>query len=282
MPLSSASQAATLVHEESIVTQWFSLHHFPLAKLRSFALAKLGRPCELIKAAATRFGTNTLVGERLLKLKGALQATCTDEEYVAMKYADKGNEEEETGAGRIIRSNKGATASRLCLDNTPTGFWARVGTHVQATLPILKMLRRFDTSAPTIGKLYSSWFELGEHFETATESEFKQHALDKHQRRWAYSYKDIAGAAYVVDPEFHEHEQHKNTEVMTGFNNTVEKIAILEVTRKRVRACTPSPFHSPLSCLALPLTDCMSPCCATHHSSASRMSSPRSGRSAPA
>ena len=97
-----------------------------------------------------------------------------------MKYADKGNEEEETGAGRIIRSNKGATASRLCLDNTPTGFWARVGPHVKATLPILKMLRRFDTSAPTIGKLYSSWFELGEHFETATESEFKQHALDKH------------------------------------------------------------------------------------------------------
>ena len=111
------------------MTQWFSLHHFPLAKLRSFALAKLGRPCELIKAAATRFGTNTLVGERLLKLKGALQATCTDEEYVAMKYADKGNEEEETGAGRIIRSNKGATASRLCLDNSPTGFWARVGRY---------------------------------------------------------------------------------------------------------------------------------------------------------
>ena len=93
---------------------------------------------------------------------------------------------------------------------------------MKATLPILKMLRRFDTSAPTIGKLYSSWFELGEHFETATESEFKQHALDKHQRRWAYSYKDIAGAAYVVDPEFHEHEQHKNKEVMKGFNDRRE------------------------------------------------------------
>ena len=49
---------------------------------------------------------------------------------------------------------------------------------MKATLPILKMLRRFDTNGPTIGKLYSSWFELGEHFETATESEFKQHALD--------------------------------------------------------------------------------------------------------
>ena len=261
------------------MTQWFSLHHFPLAKLRSFILQKLGKPCELIKAAATRFGTNTLVGERLLKLKGALQATCTDEEYVAMKYVDKGNTEEESSAGRIIRSNKGATASRLCLDNGAHGFWARVSSHVQATLPILKMLRRFgDTSAPTLGKLYSSWYELGQHFETATESEFKQHALDKHAHRWAYGYTEIAGAAYVLDPEFHSHEQHKNEEVMKGFNDAVEKIAVLEVTRKKVRACiTPSP----LSCLALPLTDCMSPCCATHHSSARRTSSPRSGRSAP-
>ena len=65
------------------MTQWFSLHHFPLAKLREYTVKKLGTPCELIKAAATRFGTNTLVGERLMKLKGSLQATCTDEEYVA-------------------------------------------------------------------------------------------------------------------------------------------------------------------------------------------------------
>ena len=100
----------------------------------------------------------------LLKLKGALQATCTDEEYLAQKYVDKGNSEEETGSGRIIRSNKGGTASKLCLDNNANGFWGRVASHVQATLPMLKMLRRFDTSAPTIGKLYSSWFELGRHF----------------------------------------------------------------------------------------------------------------------
>ena len=141
------------MHEEGIVTQWFSLHHFPLSKLREYTLKNLGAPCKLIKAAATRFGTNTLVGERLLKLKGALQATCTDEAYVEKKYVDKGNTEEDSANGRIVRSNKGGTASNLCLDNRPTGFWARVGSHVQATLPMLKMLRRFDSSAPTLGKL---------------------------------------------------------------------------------------------------------------------------------
>ena len=205
---------------------------------------KLGAPCELVKAAATRFGTNTLVGERLIKLKSALQATCTDEEYVEKKYVDKTNTEEATGSGRIVRSNKGGTASSLCLDNTPTGFWARVATHVQATLPILKMLRRFDSSAPTLGKLYSSWHELGLHF-NSTESEFKKDALDKHEARWAYSHTDIAGAAYVLDPEFHGHEQHKNSEVMGGFNNCVEKIGILMQTRIKVRALTHSLPHPP-------------------------------------
>ena len=148
-------QATTLIHEEGIVTQWFSLHHFPLAKLREYTVQKLGGPCELIKAAATRFGTNTLVGERLLKLKGALQATCTDESYVAKKYADKGNTEEESANGRVVRSNKGGTAGKLCLDNRPgrLGFWSRVTSHVTSTLPMLKMLRRFDSSSPTIGKL---------------------------------------------------------------------------------------------------------------------------------
>ena len=231
------------------MTQWFSLHHFPLATLRKYTLEKLGKQCELIKAAATRFGTNTLVGERLLKLKGALQATCTDEDYVDKKYVDKVNSEEQTGTGRIVRSNKGGTAGKLCLDNRPTnGFWSRVTGHVQATLPMLKMLRRFDSSAPTLGKLYSSWWELGQHFKT-TESEFRTHALEKHEERWAYSYTDIAGAAYVLDPEFHGHEQHKNPEVMSGFNNAVEKIGILVHTRKQVRSATLLPLLDPPSCL---------------------------------
>ena len=254
MPLSYASlssQATTLVHEEGILTQWFSLHHFPLAKLREYTIKKLGAPCELIKAAATRFGTNTLVGERLLKLKGALQATCTDEEYVDKKYADKTSTEEDSGAGRIVRSNKGGTASKLVLDNRPTaGLWARVTGHVQATLPMLKMLRRFDSSAPTLGKLYSSWHELGVHFQN-TESDFKKDALEKHADRWAYSYTDIAGAAYVLDPEFHGHQQHKNNEVMTGFNNAVEKIAILVQTRTQARAHSLHAVVSPASAQCL-------------------------------
>jgi hypothetical protein len=120
----------------------------------------LGSSCELIKAGATRFGTHTLVGERLLKLKAALQRTVVDPDYLAAKYKDATDTEEATGTGRLYRTNKGATTSKLVQDED--GFWARVSTHVDVTKPIFRMLRRFDSSAPAIGKVYSSWFELGE------------------------------------------------------------------------------------------------------------------------
>ena len=75
-----------------------------------------------------------------------MQATCTDEAYVDKKYVDKSNTEEDSGTGREVRSNKGGTAGKLCLDNRPSvGFWARCSSHVQATLPMMKMLRRFDS-----------------------------------------------------------------------------------------------------------------------------------------
>ena len=170
------------------------------------------------------------MGERLLKLKPALQATVVDREYVAKKYKDTGNTIEDGGAGRRSYSNKGATTKRLIQDDD--GFWVRVEKHVMATLPIFKFLRRMDTGSPTLGKLYSGWFELGEFLEGSV-SDFKQVAKDKWMERWAYGHRDVAAAAYVLDPEFHGHDQGSNQEVTKGFMVTLEKIAILMEVRRR-------------------------------------------------
>ena len=132
-----------------------------------------------------------------------------------------------------MRSNKGATCKSLVLDDG--GFWSRVTTHVGTTTPIFKMLRRFDTGSPTVGKLYSSWFELGEHLKTQP-SDYQNVATEKHGERWAYGHAAIAGAAYVVDPEFYSHNQETNVEVMEGFMETVEKIAVLIEVRKAAAA----------------------------------------------
>lgn len=218
-----------LVQEESIVTQWFSNHHFPLAKLRQLTLRELKKPLELIKAAQTRFGTHTLVGERLLKLEGALQATVCAPDYIAKKYKDTGNTIEDGGTGRRSFSNKGATCKKLVQDDD--GFWVRVRKHVTATRPIFKFLRRVDTGSPTLGKLYSGWFELGEWLNSAV-SDFKEVAIARWSERWAYGHRDAAAAAYVVDPEFHSHSQSSNGEVTQGFMATLEKVGILMEVRK--------------------------------------------------
>lgn len=93
------------------------------------------------------------------------------------------------------------------------------------------MLRRHDSSAPTVGKLYSGWFELGEFLKT-TNLTYKDHVIDKHEARWAYGHSAIAAAAYVVDPEYHDHEQQDNEEVMEGFLDVTEKIGILLEVRR--------------------------------------------------
>ena len=219
------------IKEEGTVVAWFANHQFPLAKLREMTVQKLGQKKELIKAAATRFGTHTLVGERLQELKPALQATVVDATYVAKNYKDAASTEEETGNGKSVRTNKGATTKKLTLDDE--GFWSRVETHVKTTKPLYKMLRRFDSSAPAIGKVYSSWYEVGEHLK-ATTSTYTKKCVLAHEERWAYGHSDFAAAAYVLDPEFHEHDVSSNAEVTNGFMNIVEKIGILKSVRADV------------------------------------------------
>lgn len=209
----------------------FSHHQKPLAILRKKVKEKFGKTKELVKAAATRFGTNTLVGQRLLDLKQPLQATVVDSEYQALNIRDGPDIVEEGNAERVTRQNKGATAQSLVLDGSNTSsFWSRVQTHVQTTLPAFKLLRRHDSSAPTIGKVYHGWFELGTAI-SHSDASYKDRFKAKFDDRWAYGHSDFAAAAYVVDPEFRGHDQASNDEVMNGFMNTVEKIALLRQVR---------------------------------------------------
>ena len=76
-----------------------------------------------------------------------------DSEYAAQGYKDLPDDVEEGNAEQITRSHKGGTAKKLVLDEEPDGFWARVARHVRITLPIFKLLRRHDSSAPTVGKV---------------------------------------------------------------------------------------------------------------------------------
>ena len=93
-------------------------------------------------------------------------------------------------------------------------------------MPICKLLRRFDSSAPSTGKVYLAWYEIGESIKDGSAA-YKSAASDKHEDRWAYSHCPFFAAAYACDPEFVDHQQSELQEVKEGLDATVEKIGIL-------------------------------------------------------
>lgn len=215
------------------IISWFSHHHKPLAILREKCKQLFGKVYEIIKPGATRMGTHTLVAERLIKLKSALQATVVDPDYVAQNYKDLPDEMEMGNCEKIVREHKAGSAKAAVLDEQ--GYWSDLTQHFSITAPIFKLLRRHDSSAPSVGKLYSGWFEMMENVKTS-DAPYMNKVHEFAENRWAYGHADIAAAAYVLDPEFISHEHSSIEEVMTGFFNTVEKIAVLLELRSQLQA----------------------------------------------
>lgn len=206
-----------------------------MAILREKTKVMFGRTKELVKAGATRFGTHTLVGERLLELKAVLQQTVVDTEYMSQGYADRADEQEHTNAEVTIRQHKGGTAKKLVLGDEEGGFWARVSEHVSTTMPLYKFLRRHDSSAPSVGKVFYGWFEIGNHLKESKAS-YQPTLVEKHAERWDYGDVPFFTAAYVLDPEFVDHQQSDDEHVMSGFMDTVEKVGVLMYVRKHIES----------------------------------------------
>ena len=79
---------------------------------------------ELKKAGATRMGTTTWVGERLLKLKGCLQSTVVDDAYTKQNYKDLPTDVEVSNDQQVAREHKGGTAKKhvLCDEERGSGI----------------------------------------------------------------------------------------------------------------------------------------------------------------
>lgn len=224
------SEVQALIKDQNSVVSWFSNHQKPLAIFRRKCRAVATSGCELIKAAATRFGTNTYVGERLLKVKTHLQATVIDEEYVNEGYKDLAPSVEESNCEVITRENKGGTVKNLVLSGDDS-FWARVQENVKNTRPLCNFLRRHDSAAATVGKVYNGWFEVGKKLASST-STYIDTVKEKHRERWDYCDASFFRAAYILDPEFADVDHSSNEEVLDGLMDVVEKLGILFEVRR--------------------------------------------------
>mmetsp|Transcript_15173 Transcript_15173/g.32980 ORF Transcript_15173/g.32980 Transcript_15173/m.32980 type:complete len:89 (+) Transcript_15173:395-661(+) len=83
-------------------------------------------------------GTNTFVGERMEELRGCLQQTIVEPEYVQENYKDLLADQEVSNGSTMTREHKGGLAKKLILDDDDGGYWSRVETcedhnaHLQA------------------------------------------------------------------------------------------------------------------------------------------------------
>ena len=173
-------KVAQTIRDESLVVGWFTNHHKPLAILRAKVLASKGRSCELKKAGATRMGTNTWVGERLEELRTCLQQVVVDPDYAAEKFKDLPADVDVVAGAPVAREHRGGTAKLHVLDDTTGGFWENVRDHVSLTMPLCKFLRRHDSSAPAVGKVYHGWFEMGDHLQKSQVA-YAPEACAKHE-----------------------------------------------------------------------------------------------------
>ncbi|KAL1524324.1 hypothetical protein AB1Y20_019224 [Prymnesium parvum] len=133
---------------------------------------------------------------------------------------------------KLTREYKGGTAKKFVLDDAEGGFWEKVTQHVQATKPILRVLRVHDSTCPTVGKVYNNFFEMGETLKTSTADAYKETMMEHHHQRWEYGSVPLIAAAYSLDPEYQKLDHGSHEEITSGFLDMADKIGILAEVRR--------------------------------------------------
>jgi hypothetical protein len=205
--------------QENTIVNWFRGHHKPKAIFQRHCQRLLKKKLVLVKPVATRFGSQTIVAQRLQRVKAALGATVVDEEFLSQGFIDAPDDAD----GRV---NKGETCRKLIVSND---FCQAVKQHIELTGPVKQFIDFFNQSASTMGKAYHAYFEMGQAI-VAINPEVK----DLFDHRWAYGHCSIHSAAYMLDPEFIAHKQWRDTTVMDDFMSCMAKVGILLKTRELV------------------------------------------------
>lgn len=192
---------------------------------------------ELVRPAATRFGTQFMVLERIKQLRPALRMTAAHPEW-------------DVAVARSSDQRAGGLAVKL----SGRHFWDRIDFFLDVMEPVFGLLRLTDGEGPCSGKVYwkmwnireqlkgvfggqgrrrraaaggegddlEDWMESEEVPETAPMDEGTLAAF--WSERWEGMHSPIHGASYPLDPEHKEDDWHKNQEVMEDFEIMTGKL----------------------------------------------------------
>ncbi|VVA40531.1 PREDICTED: LOW QUALITY PROTEIN, partial [Prunus dulcis] len=136
---------SNVIKRARTITNYIYNHGWLLAKMREFCKG------EIIRPATTRFATNYIALDSLLKKKSGLKQLFTSEDWANHNFS---------------RSNAGRMVESIVLDHS---FWTQSEHVCQVFEPLYKVLRIVDTEVyPTMGAIYELMRVVKEELEKKT------------------------------------------------------------------------------------------------------------------
>ncbi|XP_057814872.1 uncharacterized protein LOC131028577 [Cryptomeria japonica] len=203
----------TCVEKARNVCKFVYNHSWVLALMRQYTEHK-----ELARPGITRFATNFITLQSMLRCKMALRRMIVGEEWSSSSYAA-------TPAGKDMAD---------CIFDE-RGFWSPCDEIVKFVKPLVVLLRVADGEKPAMGYIYEGMDRAKEGIKSIYAGDESKYGpiwqiIDK---RWHHQlHRPIHAAAYYLNPAFHFSPTFRaDAEVLDGLYSVMEKMAPVGCTQ---------------------------------------------------
>ncbi|XP_059076669.1 uncharacterized protein LOC131875947 [Cryptomeria japonica] len=197
----------TCVEKAKNICKFVYNHAWVLSLMRQYTGQK-----ELARPGITRFATNFITLQSLIRSKAALRRMLVGEEWTSSSYA---------------MSFVGVDVADYIFDEP--GFWTPCAEIVKFIEPLVVLLRVVDGEKPAMGYIYEGMDRAKEGIRSTYEGdESKYHPIwDIIDRRWQTQlHRPLHAAAYYLNPAFHFRPDFKaDEEVLSGLYSVIERMS---------------------------------------------------------
>ncbi|XP_057870338.2 uncharacterized protein LOC131076993 [Cryptomeria japonica] len=197
----------TCVEKAKNICKFVYNHAWVLNLMRQYTGQK-----ELARPGITRFATNFITLQSLIRSKVALRCMLVGEEWTSSSYA---------------MSAAGVDVADYIFDEP--GFWTPCAEIVKFIEPLVVLLRVADGEKPAMGYIYEGMDRAKEGIRSAYEGdESKYHPIwDIIDRRWQTQlHRPLHVAAYYLNPTFQFRPDFKaDEEVLSGLYSVIERMS---------------------------------------------------------
>ena len=212
----------TLVHEARMVLKFFRKRHMPLALFRTYE-----KELSLLMPGETRFASNFIALERLMKVKGALKQCVNDPRW---------NTYVRTLSDRNGNSRTKSRLVKKIIEGSE--FWRTCKNFVQLVGPVVYGLRDVDAKTPCTGKVLQIMRKIRKHMVALVNPPFRFNDEEvkplraAFQARWKLVENDLMYAAALLNPYLLEDQELAND----GYATTACKNVFKQI-------CKPEEYH---------------------------------------